>query len=292
MPILVSYNIMENLDKIKTILLSPFEIELFESSLVNLADTSNKLRYHNFAYSIRELSRHFLYSLSPEKNVKNCSWYKTETTDDKPTRFQRIKYAIQGGISDEILTEWGFEVEELNDTISSIKKIIDSLSKYTHINPETFNLNSTEIETKSDEVLYTFKKFVETIDNYKEDMKSFLDGTIEEHMISAVLSNSFESIDVLAPHYSLDYSEISNYSISEINDVEIVVDVEGDVYVTLEYGSRKERSEGDGLDLNESFPFSTKVRYFISEEFPSDDYEVDDFGVDTSEWYGDDEYRC
>jgi len=37
-----------------------FEHDLFEASLHNLDDSSNKLRFNNFAYSIRELTRHIL----------------------------------------------------------------------------------------------------------------------------------------------------------------------------------------------------------------------------------------
>jgi hypothetical protein len=279
---------MDNFNTIKKILTSQFETDLFEASLESLQDKNNKLRYNNFAYSIRELSRHFLHTLSPESNIKRCGWYKTETTDDKPTRAQRIKYAIQGGISDEILENWGFDIEELKETITSIKKTIDSLSKYTHINADVFNLNDEDIEKNSFEVLTAFRKFVETIDNYKEQLKKFLDGHIEEHMITSVVSNFFENVDRLAPHHSLNYSDVSNYKISEINDQEIIVDVSGYLHVTLEYGSRKERREGDGLDLEESFPFETKIKYEIDENFPSDKYEIDEYDVDTSEWYGDD----
>ena len=66
---------MKDSDQIKKILTSQFEIELFETALLCLNETENKLRYNNFAYSIRELSRHFLYSLSPTQKIKNSSWY-------------------------------------------------------------------------------------------------------------------------------------------------------------------------------------------------------------------------
>lgn len=280
---------MDNFDKIKKILISPFEIDLFDASLASLNDKTNKLRYNNFAYSIRELSRHFLYSLSPELSIKKCGWYKTETTDDKPTRGQRIKYAIQGGITDEILKKWGFDIDELKETIKTVIETINSLSKYTHINPDVFYLKDVDIEKNGKQVLETFQKLVETIDEYREKLKCFLDGHIEEHMISSVVTTFFENIDNLAPHHSLNDSEVSDYHISEITDEEIIVNVSGFLHVTLEYGSRQERREGDGLDLEESFPFETKIKYEISEDFPSDKHEIDDYDVDTSEWYGDDD---
>ncbi|WP_345086876.1 hypothetical protein [Flavobacterium cheonhonense] len=274
----------------KKILTSQFEIDLFEASLASLNDKTNKLRYNNFAYSIRELSRHFLYSLSPEEKVKKCVWYKTVTTDGKPTRAQRIKYAIHGGISDEILEKWGFDLDELKDQVKTLLENINSLSKYTHINEDVFDLKELEIEKNSKRVLESFQMFVETIDAYKNDIKQFLDGHIEEHMIYSVVTTFFENVDALAPHHSLNYSEVTDYEISEINDEEIIVDVSGYLHVTLEYGSRKEREERDGLDLEESFTFKTKIKYEISEDFPSDKHEIEDYDVDVSDWYGDNDY--
>ena len=82
-----------------------------------------------------------------------------------------------------------------------------------------------------------------------------MDGHIEEHMISSVVSNYFENLDHLAPHYSLNYSELTDYHISEITDQETNVSVFGDLHVALEYGSKQERRDDDGLDIEECFPF-------------------------------------
>lgn len=275
------------IEQIKKILSSEFEIGLFESAIYNLNDKGNKLRYNNFAYSIRELSRHFLHRLAPDENVKECVWFKVETENGLPTRTQRIKYAIQGGINDQILGELGLDSEELNDEIKSIKRTIDSLSKYTHINPESFELKDEEVNEMSTKVLSEFRTFAERIESYRDDLRHFLDGKIEEHMIDGVISNFYGNVDMLAPHHSLEYSEISEYHIIEINQNSIIVEVLGDIHFTLEYGSRKERREGDGLDLHESFPFQTKILYEISSDFPSNKYEIEEFDVDTQEWYGD-----
>ncbi|WP_282076154.1 hypothetical protein [Maribacter aquivivus] len=273
-------------EQIKKILSSEFEIELFESAIHNLDDKENKLRYNNFAYSIRELSRHFLHRLAPEDSVTACEWFEIITDNRKPTKTQRIKYAIQGGINDEILNELGHDSEELNDEIKSIKKTIDSLSKYTHINPESFNLNNDEITEMSNKVLSEFKIFAERIESYRDDLRHFLDGKIEEHMIDGVISSYYKNVDILAPHHSIEYSEISEYHIIDINQSSIVVEVSGVIHFILEYGSKKERREGDGLDLHETFPFETKIFYEINADFPSGKYEIEEFDVDTEEWYG------
>jgi hypothetical protein len=273
---------MNNIEKIKSLLTSKFELDLFEASLASLNEKNNKLRYNNFSYSIRELSRHFLHKLAPDVNVKNCSWYKKESNNGEPTRTQRIKYAIQGGVEDKILEKWGFEIDKLKEIIKLVKSTIDSLSKYTHINPDVFDLKDVEVEQQSKDVLYAFESFVKTIEKYSNQLTTFLDGKIEEQI---TFSQSFINIDCLAPHYSLNGGEVSDYHVVKITDHEIIVSVNGYIYVTLEYGSRQERREGDGLDLNESFPFETIVRYEIDEEFPLNSYEVEEFDADTSKWY-------
>lgn len=279
------------IEKVNELLKSDFEKQLFKASLKNLNDSSNELRYHNFCYSIRELSRHFLHSLSKDALVKNCSWFKEETDNGMPTRAQRIKFAIQGGMLDETLEIMGLDLEFQKETIKEVITIINSLSKYTHINPESFILTDVEIESNSQKVLETFELLVETINNHKEDLKQFLDSIIHDNMIDAIISNSYENIDMLAPHFSLDFGEVEDHYVEEITDKEIVVNVSGNLYVTLEYGSRNERRNDDGLDIDESFPFNTKIRYLIEEGFSADLYEVDPFDVDTSSWYGDDEFN-
>jgi hypothetical protein len=151
------------IEKIRGLLTTKFENELFDSSIRNLRELDNKLRFNNFAYAIRELSRHILNTLSPEKNIKMCCWYVDETGGCKPTRAQKIKYAIQGGIDDEILDEWGFDLDEFKETSRTILKTIDELSKYTHINPEVFNLDAELIYAQTNKVFNAFLSFINTI---------------------------------------------------------------------------------------------------------------------------------
>lgn len=276
---------MERLKRIEEILKTQFEIDLFEASIASLNDKSNKLRYNNFAYSIRELSRHFLKTLAPDSNVKACIWYKQETKNGDPTRAQRIKYAIQGGVNDETLKNIGLEISDLEKKTKAVVDCINSLSKYTHINPEVFDLTDNDVDKNSELVLDTFEEFVNTINEYRSELKKFLDGNIEEKMIESTIYNFFENIDRLAPHNSLESLDVTDYHIEEINDQEIIVSVSGYLNVLLEYGSRKERREGDGLDIEQTFPYKTKIRYEISEYFPSDRCEIDEYDVDTSSWY-------
>ncbi|MCG8411309.1 MAG: hypothetical protein MI739_08495 [Bacteroidales bacterium] len=95
-----------------------FELNLLKACHANLNQLSNDLRFNNYAYSLRELSRHLLKRLAPDKNLLLCSWYKNEIEgkENGITRNQRVKYAIQGGLSDT------FIAEELKLDISGTKK--------------------------------------------------------------------------------------------------------------------------------------------------------------------------
>lgn len=271
-------------DKILKILDPNFEQALYFASLACLDDRGSKLRYNNFAYSLRELSRHFLHRIAPNENVERCSWFEQVPNTKGPTRSQRIRYAIQGGANDDFLESIDIIPEEYNHAISAIKNAIDSLNKFTHISEDVFGLRDTEVDKNVKEVDDSFESFVELIDSHRIKLKEALDTNIEDHMINAAISEAFTEINSLAPHYSLDEVYVDDYHVVEINESEIVVLVEGSLSVTLMYGSNSERREGDGLDIEDSYAFNTHIRYQINGDFPND-HEVDEFGVDTSSWY-------
>lgn len=68
------------MDKLKQSILlylkTSFEKDLLEAVLKNLEDGKNKLRLNNFAYSARELTRHYLKRLAPDIEVLNAPWFK------------------------------------------------------------------------------------------------------------------------------------------------------------------------------------------------------------------------
>lgn len=281
--------------KIKSILNGKFEVDLFEASLVSLHDKGNKLRLNNFAYSIRELSRHFLNSLSPEDKVKNCEWYEPEVRgkgekkmeSDKPTRRDKIRYAIQGGLSDELLDKLGYDLAKQEDSINSVLDIIKELSKYTHIEPEVFDIDDKVVEERSRIILGTFARFVETISECKKKVQDSLDCVITGHINQDSIGFEFVNLSELAPHYSLDEIYVDKYKVTDVDDQHITVEVSGSIGVTLEWGSRSERAIGDGLDIDKSFPFQTTIIYEIDNSFPLCNFEVEQFDADTSEWWDD-----
>ena len=139
--------------EIKKRLQDKFEHDLLDASLQNLVDIHNKLRFNNFAYSLRELTRHILERLAPDEKVLNTAWFIPISPKEpkKVTRKQRMKYAIQGGLPDD------YVIDTLEIDVDAIgKKVgdnIDLLSKYTHVNPDSFYVEDDKVKELSEKVM-------------------------------------------------------------------------------------------------------------------------------------------
>lgn len=111
----------------KTLVKTKFEHDLCDAAFDNL-NVKNRLRFNNFAYSIRELTRHILYRLAPDVDIKCCSWYKpTKNENGKVviTRADRINYAIYGGFDNNALSAMG-----LKDDINKARKNLLSTIRF------------------------------------------------------------------------------------------------------------------------------------------------------------------
>jgi len=94
-------------NQVRTQLTTDFERKIFDASMQNLADASNPLRTSNFAYALRELSRHFLHRLAPDDSITKCNWYvpyHNQLGKEVITRAQRIQFAVHGGLSESFVT--------------------------------------------------------------------------------------------------------------------------------------------------------------------------------------------
>lgn len=265
-----------------------FEHNLFEASLHNLDDSSNKLRFNNFAYSIRELTRHILARLAPDKNVINTTWYRPIDTKrpDLITRKQRMQYAIQGGLSNEYVSgSLGIDVDEIGKKINDT---IDILSKYTHINPKTF-----DIESMSIEVLESVVLLFRTIDECRAQLTTSLEKHIDRTIIDNLFYDTIGSIDYLATHYTVDSYSVDEIKLLNLDDSIVYFKATGFVDVKLQYGSDGDMRRGDGMTMSESFPFTGDFYGKIIDKMTKFELETETFEVDTDSHWGEkdiDEY--
>lgn len=263
-----------------------FEPDLFEASIHNLEDSSNKLRFNNFAYSIRELTRHVLARLAPDKNVLNTSWFKPvdEEHPNRITRRQRMQYAIQGGLSNDYVSE-SLELD-VNEIGKKINDTIDTLSKYTHINPETFYIESDSIDSMALEVLKSVDLLFRTIDECRALLTTSLENHIDKAVIGSLFYDTIDSIDCLATHYTIDSFSVDEIKLLNLDDNKVYFNATGTVDIKLQYGSDGDLRRGDGVTINESFPFRGDFYGKIVDKMAKFELETDTFEVDTDSHWG------
>lgn len=252
---------------IKTHLATQFEHDLFDAAIANLNDTGNVLRLNNFAYSMRELTRHFLYRLAPDVDVLQAPWFKSEIPD-KPkevTRAQRIRYAIQGWISDEYATDvLKLNVKEISkNLINSIR----DLSKYTHIEQKTFNVSVEELEDTAFNILQDSLRFFMEVEEAKVKVFNTICSYIDEEMLSQFYVETQEPLDTIATHYEIESYMITSITKRGQDDSNIYMEATGFVNARLQYGSDGDLRRDEGYEMYMKFPFtSTFVASYKNQE--------------------------
>jgi len=270
-------------DSINKKLQSEFELNLHTASLRALEDNNNPIRFNSFAYSFRELTRHIFERLAPNESVLKCQWYKNETEKDNGiTRRQRMLYAIKGGLADEFIQE---ELElDISVITKNLKKAIDKLSKYTHIEEATFNTDSQIGNDMVHNSLNSLNEFLETIENVRNQIRNAYESRMFDQISDAVNSDVIQEIDILATHYWIESAYAEEISVVTIDDSMIKVLVSGSVDVKHQYGSDGDFRRGDGVRFEESYPL--KVTISIDIDTPMDfNIHSKDIKIDNSKFY-------
>ena len=237
-----------------------FEKELCIAAFDNLK-VVNKLRFNNFAYSIRELSRHILYRLAPDKDIKLCTWYKPSKNkygDFVISRADRINYAIHGGFDNNVLAAMGLK-SSIEQARKTMLDSIDDLNKYTHVNENTFDVPESEVETLVDKVIGSFNGFVDVMTNIRRKVISHLENEINHEILIATLYETYSEIDILSTHSSIENYHIDSILVDDITSQDVSFTINGTVDVRLQYGSDGDQRRDDGYVTNMSFPFRADV---------------------------------
>ena len=174
---------------------------------------TNPLRFNNFAYAVREVVRHVLKRLAADANVVRCAWYTNQTDRNGGiTRRQRAYYAVQGGLSDEFVKD----VLELDtDAIhATLVKATDALNKFTHVEPETFQIPDAEVDRRVDQTLCAFRELLATISDCRQRIVERLEGEIDAAAAEQVLSDPLIGVDALASHFSVEEVSVSSVKVT------------------------------------------------------------------------------
>lgn len=275
-------------------LITEFERSLFCAALGNLNDSSNPLRFNNFAYACRELVRHVLVRLAPDDKVRACTWYKNETERENGiSRKQRVCYAVQGGLADSYVKDrLGLDVGAIHQ---ALRNATDRLSKYTHIEAATFAIADDKVAEHVDETLRAICGLFDAIEECRKILVDALWEHIDSSVIDAALRETILAIDKLATHHVIDEVYTGKVEITTIDSDSIWFLAEGSIACELRWGSNSDLNRGDGAVLPQSFPFECELWSPINEpqNVQSDETSL---RVDTSSWrdgwYDEDAYQC
>lgn len=271
---LLSLDFMQDFQRL---LETDFENRLFIASLRNYAAHGNPLRFHNFAFSMRELVLHVIQRRAPPKKVKKVGWYERESDKHEVTRRQQLKYCAQSNISDAYLGE--SVLEHLNECISEFLDEFNFFNKYTHITEKYFDVSPKYFFQDAKAVIEIAKDSL----NQLEDLEGIVIEALEDKVRNAVISTAVsaipDSLSTLANHIYIEYTEVEDIECTGIDERFVYVTARGNVHVTQEYGPKD-----DLCEINECYPFTLSMKSHVEnpEDFTIESEELD---VDTSSWY-------
>ena len=258
-----------------------FSSRVIDGALIALGDQNNPLRLNFFSTAMRILYEHTMDRLSPRDEVARTSWFEPETEDGKPTRAQRIKFAIQGGLSDEFVSgELKIDLQALQ------KRVVDSiadLSKQIHSRESTIVLDQKEqVESAACDVS-AMHEFLTVMSECREAVLQPMAEALNDAAVNALLSETIMEVEELAPHFSVDELYIDEVHVEGIDARLITYRVSGSIEVTLQWGSNIDVKNDDGAEAERSFPFQCKFRLPVDDPWDLHPAEPEYF-VDTSAW--------
>lgn len=165
-------------DRIALEFADEFELALLNAALNNLAKADLLLRVNNFAFALSELIRHVLQNSSPDEKVSACDWFKADPTSlSGITQTHRVKYALQGGLSDIYVRKLG--LEDIDEEIKGLLEMIDHLNGYKRIETNRTFLSDAEVETLAIECLEATLGIVEKISETRHQVQKLVAGQME-----------------------------------------------------------------------------------------------------------------
>ncbi len=262
--------------------LDPNEQRMLKSSLRSL-DFEDDMKYNSFGHKFREMMTKVLHRLAPDEAVLACPWYVNEH-DDKPTRRQRLLYAIKSGLEDDFIQS---ELEiDLAPIAKRLGKVVSKLNKYTHFGDDTFDVNQEVGEAFVSESIDFLLDFFLSIDEIRTQIVDAYEVILDEKITEATVNDVMLEIDVLATHYTVEGNTIDTISVTNIDAHYIYIYVEGSVDIKHQYGSDGDLRRGDGAEFEDSYPFVINLQVSVID--PLDiEIETTDIVVDTDQFYDD-----
>lgn len=252
-----------------------------DGALNALASAKNPLRLNFFSTAMRILFEHIMDTRSPEDEVGNANWFTCERKDGKPTRWQRVKFAIQGGLSETLVKR------KLRIALPPLRKrlldAVDELSKHVHGRENTIIRDVKEQDAVAEETIEAMNAFLDALHECREAVLKPIAEALDGAAIDALLSETILEIDELATHHSVDEIYIDDITVQKIGADSIKYRVTGSIGVRLQWGSDSDLRRGNGAETEQDFPFSCEFQLPLDDPWDLELASVS-YDVDTSRW--------
>lgn len=173
---------------------------------------------------------------------------------------------------------------DLKAISNEMKRVIDNLSKYTHIEEGTFESQPALIDSMAFNALSVLNDYFCTIKEFREEIILAYEKRLYDSVLESLIYEIIQELDELSTHYWIEGCQIGTFLVESIDDIEINIHINGYVDVHHQYGSYGDIRRGDGLEISASYPFelSTVVDVTSPLEF---NIETEDIQVDNSKFY-------
>ncbi|CAM5461749.1 pPIWI-associating nuclease domain-containing protein [Eoetvoesiella caeni] len=207
-------------EKLKPRLATDFQRKLLAATMQSIQDVSNPLRLNNFSASFRELFRHVLAELAPDDQVIATSWFVPDATNGgRVTRAQKVNYVVHAGLDPTYVeAELGINVA---DERAGLLKTIDRLSKFTHVNEDSFDSGPEEVERHAYAVCEALQSFLDCAEEARTLLCDKVAKQVHEDVINEAIRETILSLDEIATHHSLDEVYVHNIEVTSMDHAEI-----------------------------------------------------------------------
>ena len=231
---------------------------------------------------MRILFEHMMDTLAPEEAVVRSVWFKPERKDGKPTRGQRIVFAIQGGLCEAFVTqELQVDVEPLRKRLLAE---VDECSKHVHGREYTVVTDRDQQDATAAATISAVRSLLQTLEFCRQKILDPIVESLDEAAVDTLLSETLAEVDELATHWSLQEVYVAETRVLSIGAEAITYRSTGSIDVVLQWGSNSDVRNDMGAELEKSFPFHCEMQVPISEPWNLELAETTSYGVDTRAW--------
>lgn len=225
-----------------------FENDVLKSAYSHLNNLHDPLRCNIFALLIRELIRIVISRLAPDDLVSKASWCK----DDRITRRSRYRFAVTGMISDAQIAK--HPKLDASVAIGELVRLNDTLSKYTHISPGTYNATQDQADQFLGEIEVVVIEYARTLRKTKDEIRDIMWNIVDESVNQHVLEAIPDELNMLSGQTLVENIHVEHLQEFDTSTLMPTLTGSGVAEIELNYGHGD-----DHMNSPDSYPLTFEV---------------------------------